>query len=178
MSLSEAWKKVETAVKENHFHIKRKKRLSEYDIRDIFMRATEELGELSQAMTRDGNEMEEMADLFAVLMHLSMRLGFTEKQLSDMIAEKLNKRLAKENEYGKLPEKTDWDEYILRFRNGQMKVEKWNFCISGGSNPKDKCHAYIMGTGAEQCLASQAFSTRDVAETLFRSLGVKRILSI
>jgi hypothetical protein len=69
----------------------------------------------------------------------------------------------------------DFDAIIERFRSKELKVECWNFCI----NHEQTFGAYIMGEGAEQCLAcKQGFATKQEIVDLYNSLGVKRILPI
>lgn len=70
----------------------------------------------------------------------------------------------------------DFDKTIEQFRNKELDVSKWNFCIcrQGGI-----CDAYIMGEGAEQCLASKkGFRSEQDIKDLYNSLGVKHILPI
>jgi hypothetical protein len=72
----------------------------------------------------------------------------------------------------------DFDEIVEQFRDGKMDVNKWNFCIC--IDKKDiEFSAYIMGEGAEQCLASKhGFTSKKEIEDLYKSLGVKYILPI
>jgi len=55
------------------------------------------LGEVSQAITRDGNQQEELADLFAVLMQLCLEEGFKEDDIASRMLTKL-KDIFGENE--------------------------------------------------------------------------------
>lgn len=71
----------------------------------------------------------------------------------------------------------DFDTIVERFRKKELEVSKWNFCIcrEGGG----KFAAYIMGEGAEQCLASKhGFATEQEIKDLYHSLGIKHILPI
>jgi len=84
----------------------------------------------------------------------------------------------------------DFETTIAAFRTGKLQVDEWNFCIGrAGYWAKDankKLYfvggtfaAYIMGEGAEQCLASKhGFVTEQEIRDLYNSLGVKRILPI
>lgn len=72
----------------------------------------------------------------------------------------------------------DFDEIVQKFRDKKLNVSKWNFCIC--IDKKDvEYSAYIMGEGAEQCLACKhGFNNKQEIEDLYRSLGVKYILPI
>ena len=84
----------------------------------------------------------------------------------------------------------DFDTILEQFRNKELNVEDWHWCISrkgywrdGKWNcPEHKSYAaYIMGEGAEQCLASRhGYETRQEIVELYKSLGVneKRIFPI
>lgn len=70
----------------------------------------------------------------------------------------------------------DFDSVIAQFRAGELNVDDWNFCThhQGGGDYA----AYIMGEGSQQCLTMKGgFDSREAVENLFRSLGVKYILS-
>jgi hypothetical protein len=70
----------------------------------------------------------------------------------------------------------NFDATIERFRSKELKVECWNFCTSKDGGKFD---AYIMGEGAEQCLAyKKGFENEQEIIDLYKSLGVKRILPI
>jgi hypothetical protein len=69
----------------------------------------------------------------------------------------------------------DFDSIVEQFRNKELNVEQWNFCINHGQT----FAAYIMGEGAEQCLAcKKGFATKQEIVDLYNSLGVTRILPI
>lgn len=70
----------------------------------------------------------------------------------------------------------EFDATITAFREKNLDVNKWNFCISPEG---EEFAAYIMGEGAEQCLAcKKGFKTKQEIVDLYNSLGVKRILPI
>jgi len=70
-----------------------------------------------------------------------------------------------------------FDEIIQKFRDKELDVEKWNFCIH--REGEGKAGAYIMGEGSEQCLASKhGFNNEQEVIDLYKSLGVKYILPI
>ncbi len=53
----------------------------------------------------------------------------------------------------------DFDAIIQQFRNKDLSINHWNFAIQQES---DKYSAYIMGEGAEQCLAcKKGFDTKE-----------------
>ncbi len=63
----------------------------------------------------------------------------------------------------------DFDKTLEQFRSKELKVEQWNFCINHG----ETFAAYIMGEGAEQCLAHKSgFATKQEIVDLYASLGV------
>jgi hypothetical protein len=64
-------------------------------------------------------------------------------------------------------------EIIEEFIQGERNAEDYNFCIQEEIN--GTFTAYIMGAGAEQCLARKNFINKSVVEDLFHSLGVKHI---
>jgi hypothetical protein len=69
---------------------------------------------------------------------------------------------------------SNFDKVIGEFRNNELQVEDWNFVIHCEG---ETVSAYIMGEGAEQCLAYKCgFSNEAEVSELFKSLGVKRIL--
>lgn len=70
----------------------------------------------------------------------------------------------------------DFNEVITQLRNGELNVSDWNFCIC--EYDKGFFAAYIMGEGAEQCLSSKRFGSRQEIVDLYTSLGVKHILPI
>jgi len=67
--------------------------------------------------------------------------------------------------------KDAFDEFIEKFRSKKIDICDWNWCVSRHS---DKNYgAFIMGTGAEQCLASKwGFSSEQEIRELYNSLGV------
>jgi len=75
-----------------------------------------------------------------------------------------------------------FEEILERFRSGDLKVDDWNWCVSHDTYyDKEKPYvAYIMGCGAEQCLASKrGFASEEEVKALYDSLGVtKRIIWI
>ncbi len=67
-----------------------------------------------------------------------------------------------------------FDKAIEKFKNKELDVADWNFCIN---HEDGKYAAYIMGEGAEQCLAHQGgFNTEEEVLDLFESLGVRYII--
>lgn len=67
-----------------------------------------------------------------------------------------------------------FDETIVKFQNGKLKISDWNFVIH---SENDTFSAYIMGQGSQQCLTYKSgFTTKDEVKALFNSLGVKHIL--
>lgn len=63
----------------------------------------------------------------------------------------------------------DFNDTIEQFRSKKLNVDQWNFCINHG----ETFGAYIMGEGAEQCLAcKQGFATKQEILDLYASLGV------
>lgn len=63
----------------------------------------------------------------------------------------------------------DFNETVERFRKKELNVNQWNWCISHG----ETFDAYIMGEGAEQCLACKhGFATKQEIVDLYVSLGV------
>jgi hypothetical protein len=71
----------------------------------------------------------------------------------------------------------EFDRVIEKFQNKELNVSMWNFCIHCEGD--GKCGAYIMGEGAEQCLAHKhGFGTEEEVIDFFKSLGVTRILPI
>lgn len=69
----------------------------------------------------------------------------------------------------------DFDETIEKFRNKELNIDDWNFCKNLFNN---RITAYIIGCGAEQCLAKKTFTSIEELESLYHSLGVKRIIWI
>jgi len=88
-TLSDCWKWITTARKRNAPHRKRNISMGDVDSIHLVARAAEELGEVSQAITRDGNQQEELADLFAVLMQLCLEEGFKEDDIASRMLTKL-----------------------------------------------------------------------------------------
>jgi len=72
----------------------------------------------------------------------------------------------------------EWfDKVVQRFRDGDLTIYEWNFCVS--EERKGNWSAYIMGTGAEQCLARKSgFGSKEEVIELYKSLGVSHILPI
>ncbi len=69
----------------------------------------------------------------------------------------------------------DFDATIERFRKKELNVDDWNFATH--SEGGGKFSAYIMGEGAEQCLAcKRGFASEQDVKDLFHSLGVKYVL--
>lgn len=67
----------------------------------------------------------------------------------------------------------DFDAIIERFRNKELNVSQWNFCIH--REGEGKFGAYIMGEGAEQCLTRKhGFNSEQEIKDLYHSLGVTR----
>lgn len=70
----------------------------------------------------------------------------------------------------------DFDEVMEELRNGTLNVKHWNFCYS---RMDGQYRAYIMGEGAEQCLASKdGFENKEAVAELFKTLGVTYIFPI
>lgn len=75
----------------------------------------------------------------------------------------------------------DFARVIEKFQQKELDIRNWHFCIHneswpGPSTPGKYC-AYIMGEGAEQCLASKHdFNSEEEVIALFKSLGVEHIL--
>ena len=68
----------------------------------------------------------------------------------------------------------DFDRAVGKFRDGELQVEDWNFVVH---HEGETVSAYIMGEGAEQCLACKhGFSNEAEVKELFKGFGVKRIL--
>jgi len=71
----------------------------------------------------------------------------------------------------------DFDAIMKKFSSGELNHFEWNFCTSPDGN--EKYGAYIMGSGAEQCLAvKHGFSSREEIVKLFESIGVERVIYI
>lgn len=69
---------------------------------------------------------------------------------------------------------------VEEFRNGQLKVDEWNFCYSKNSDyemsefNRNRYTLHIMGAGAEQELASfDQFQTLEQLIGFCNNLGVK-----
>lgn len=70
----------------------------------------------------------------------------------------------------------NFDIVFEDFKNKKLDFKKWNFCVCSNYGKYD---AYIMGEGAEQCLAvKRGFDTKEEIVALYQSLGVTRILPI
>jgi hypothetical protein len=89
VSLSDCFEWMALAIARNATHRKRGIKLQDTDSIHLIARIVEELGEVSQAITRDGNQQEELGDLLACIMHLCMKEGFTQHQISSMMITKL-----------------------------------------------------------------------------------------
>ena len=91
-SLNDAWDWIEVARKKNYQHARRKIRMKDMTADRAIIRLIEEVGEISKAHTSKGNDLEEIADSMAILMHLTMIKGFTQDQLATMLLYKMKKR--------------------------------------------------------------------------------------
>ena len=74
----------------------------------------------------------------------------------------------------------DFDSIIAKFHNKELKIEDWNFCYSINTEfemetmKRNKYSAYIMGTGAEDCLTKfHGFSNLEQLIGFYRTLGVQ-----
>ena len=80
--------------------------------------------------------------------------------------------------------RASFDEVIEKFKNKELNVKDWNFASSKNSKyGVDRGHgnycAYIMGCGAEDCLANKhGFNSREEIVELFKELGVTHVLYI
>lgn len=90
-TMADVWDLVQGFEKTNPVHIKRGIRFNDSPPDRILIRMTEELGEVCQAHTRDGNDLEEIADLQAILVHYARKKGFTQTQVAEAIFEKLGR---------------------------------------------------------------------------------------
>lgn len=69
----------------------------------------------------------------------------------------------------------NFDTIIERFRTKDLRANDWNFCIC--SEPEGKFGAYIMGEGAEQCLARKhGFNSEQEIKDLYSSLGYTKVI--
>ena len=69
----------------------------------------------------------------------------------------------------------DFDLVVELFIKGELDIRDFNFCTHNAGN--GNFSAYIMGEGAEQCLAyKDGFSSEQEVIDFFKSLGVTRIL--
>ena len=78
------------------------------------------------------------------------------------------------------PPETTFDEYIAKFKSGEMNIHRWNCCISkAGMSSGNEYYAYIMAEGAEQMLTRKKFPSEQAVRDLYVELGVtKHILWI
>lgn len=66
-----------------------------------------------------------------------------------------------------------FEDIIHQFQSKELNVDDWNFCISFANADNYQYGAFIMGTGAEDCLASRwGFSSEEEIQKLYNSLGV------
>ncbi len=71
--------------------------------------------------------------------------------------------------------KDSFEDVIEKFRSKELNVDDWNFCISSGCTDDYRYGAFIMGEGAEQCLASRwGFFNEEDIRNLYNSLGVTK----
>lgn len=74
----------------------------------------------------------------------------------------------------------DFDIIIAYFRSKTLKIEDYNFCycinneFEMNTMNRNKYSAYIMGTGAEDCLTKfHGFQTLEQLKGFYRTLGVQ-----
>ena len=88
VALWHSYKVVESLVKVNALHRKRNTRLQDATAESILLHAQEELQELLDAP----DDIDELADLVAILMHYMIKKDWTPAQLDDAIVKKLKER--------------------------------------------------------------------------------------
>ena len=85
-----AWKKIESLIRANARH-RKGFRLQEVEFPFVLDQAAEEFRELMAAP----DDPQEMADLLGVLIHYSIKQGWTIEVLESYLIEKLNERFTK-----------------------------------------------------------------------------------
>jgi hypothetical protein len=84
-----AFKKIKSLIDKNAQH-RKGFRLQEVDLELVLQHARDELDELADAP----DDPTEMADLFSVLIHYSIKQGWTVEFLESLLIEKLNSRFS------------------------------------------------------------------------------------
>lgn len=103
--------------------------------------------------------------------------GVGKKSPDEFVYPKDIKKAWLSNENPAMPKdkKPSFDEIINEFRINKLDVNKFNFCIE--SESYNTYSAYIMGDGAEQCLAfKDRFKNKQEIIDLYKSLGVSKII--
>jgi NTP pyrophosphatase (non-canonical NTP hydrolase) len=88
-TLDSCWYLVDRMVKHNWRHKRRCIGLRDVTPSTVIIHMIEELGEISRAHTREGNDLEEIADLMALLFHYAQVKGFS----LDDVALQMRKKL-------------------------------------------------------------------------------------
>lgn len=92
-NLSEAYWLVKRIVLADWKHKRRGFRLSEISDQDIIIHAFKELAELADSHSKNHPDIDEWADLFAIMVHFAERQGWTEEELTIAIVRKIKQRL-------------------------------------------------------------------------------------
>lgn len=92
-TFDDMWEWIGRAHEEDWVFPKRHTSMKKIRPEQVLLRLMEEAGELSQAYTRDGSEIEETIDVLAVLMHWAIIKGYSREYLMAEAAKKMNKAL-------------------------------------------------------------------------------------
>lgn len=95
-SFQECWAWIKQACVEDWILESRQIRMGDCSPEYILNRIMEENGELSQAHTRDGNDLEEIADCFSILMHYAVQKGFSPAEICEEMTRKLETNIKPE----------------------------------------------------------------------------------
>lgn len=88
MTMTRSWKKIRELIEIDAKHIKKGKRLSEFTDTKILSHAAEEIVELMA----EPDDLEELADIIACLIHYSIKHGWGPNMIDKAIIKKLNER--------------------------------------------------------------------------------------
>ena len=88
MTFDELWAWIRRAHEEDWTHVKRADGIKQSPAM-LLVHMTEELGEISKALTTEGNDLEEIADLMGLLMHYAIAIGFSNSEVLEQMETKL-----------------------------------------------------------------------------------------
>jgi hypothetical protein len=86
--MKRVWKKIDGMIKRNAKHLRKDFKLGEVDFPSMLQHVKDELAEL-ETSPDDPNEM---ADILGILIHYSIKQGWTMELLEHLLVEKLNLR--------------------------------------------------------------------------------------